>query len=450
MAKKSLILVCFFHLFMASCDKLSDDGTIYIKTPDWTEATHGNSTPPNYPLVFGDGKVLKFEIVITADDWTKMQADLTANIRTGNPPPPIDPFWEPVWVPCSFRFNGKEWYKVGIRYKGNSSLKSCVGRGIKKYPFKLDFDEFEDLYPAIKNQRFYGFKQLNLANGFDDPSLMREKVTADLFRVAGIPASRTTFCEVWVNFGQGLKYFGLYTLVEEVDDTLIETQFTEGGNLYKPEGIAATFAAGTFNASQMYKKTNLETGDYSDVMALYSIINSGLRTSNPEAWRTEVGNIFDIPHYLKWLAINTVIQNWDTYGKMSHNYYLYNNPETRKLTWIPWDNNESLSPGKMGGALSLSLSEVTSGWPLIRYLINDQIFRTEYNTYINQFTPDFFSYSKMATTFDAHATLIRSYAMSELPGYTFLTSPLVFDPAVEGLKNHVQSRQNAVNVYLGN
>lgn len=450
MAKKGLVLVCIIHLLLVSCEKEPDDGTIKIKTPDWSEATHGNDTPPDYSVVFMEAKVLKFEIIITADDWTKMQTDLTANIKTGNPPPPINPLWEPVWVPCSFRFNGKEWYKVGIRYKGNSSLKETVNKNIKKYSFKLDFDEFEDVYPAIKNQRFYGFKQLNMANGFSDLSLIREKVTTDLFRESGIPAARAAFCEVWIDFGQGLKYFGLYTLIEEVDDTVIKTQFTEGGNLYKPEGPAATFAAGTFNTSKMDKKTNLETLNYSDVQALYNTINSGLRTSNPETWKVELNKIFDIPHFLKWLAINTVIQNWDTYGKMSHNYYLYNNPETGKLTWIPWDNNESLNPGKQGGALSLSLSEVSNGWPLIRFLLNDPILMTQYNNYMRQFTTSFFGYSKMSQTFDTHASLIRNYAMSELPGFTFLTSPSAFNPAVEGLKSHVQSRQNAVNLYLGN
>jgi spore coat protein CotH len=33
---------------------------------------------------------------------------------------------------------------------------------------------------------------------------------------------------------------------------------------------------------------------------------------------------------------------------MTHNFYLYNNPETGKLTWIPWDNNESFTDGKRG------------------------------------------------------------------------------------------------------
>ena len=422
-----------------------------LKTPDWTEYTHGKGTEPDYTVVFPEDKVLRFDIVIDAADWTKMQSDLNSHVNTGNPLPAAESEWKPLWSPCSFKFNGTEWYKVGIRYKGNSSLKECVRRNIRKYSFKLDFDEFEDEFPQIDNQRFYGFKQLNLANGFDDKSLLREKTAADLFREFGIPSSRAAFCQVWINYGQGSKYFGLYTLVEEVDDTVIETQFAEGGNLYKPERKAATFAAGTWNITQLDKKTNTDAGDYSDIRALYDIINSGLRTTSPEEWKAGLERVFDVPHFLRWLAANTIIQNWDTYGKMNHNYYLYNNPETGKLTWIPWDNNESLCPGKEGGALSLGFTEVTGGWPLIRYLVNDNSYYSAYKTFAGSFIRSPFDIASFQQRIERQALLIRQYAITEVQVYTFLGSPAAtsFDTAINELKQHVVNRNNAVNTFLG-
>lgn len=448
MIKNFFLIILFISLF-SSCRKDSED-IPGLETPDWTEITHGNGTDPDYTTVFPEGDVLRFDIIIDAADWTKMQSDLTTNINTGNVPAPSETDWQPVWVACSFRFNGMEWYKVGIRYKGNSSLKECVRRNIKKYSFKLDFDQFEDDFPEINDQRFYGFKQLNLANGFDDKSVMREKTASDLFREFGIPSARTAFCEVWIDYGQGVKYFGLYTLVEEVDDTVIKTQFTGGGNLYKPEGKAATFAAGTYNTFQFDKKTNTDANDYSDVRALYDVINSGLRTTSAEKWKTDLEEIFNVPHFLKWLAANTVIQNWDTYGKMTHNYYLYNDPETGKLIWIPWDNNESLRPGKEGGALSLGFSEVTNGWPLIRYLINDNSYFSQYKTYTRSFIKDPFDVASFQQRVDRHALLIRQYAIAEQQGYTFLVTPTAnsFDAAVSELKQHVLNRYNAVSMFL--
>lgn len=436
--KRTNFLLILFFLLVNSCEK--ENG---LETPDWTAYSHSNDADPDFGMVFPDDKVLRFDIIISADDWSKMQNDLNLHIKDGTTG------WTPVWVTCSFRFSGKEWYKAGIRYKGNSSLKECVRRNIKKYSFKLDFDQFEDEFPEIEDQRFYGFKQLNLANGFDDMSLMREKTTSDLFRAFGIPAAHTSFCELWIDYGSGAKYFGLYTTIEDVEDTMIETQYEGGGNLYKPEGPPATFASGTYNSLRYDKKTNTDSNDYSDIKLLYDIINSNIRVSDHQSWKASLEGIFAVPHFLKWLAANTVIQNWDTYGKMSHNYYLYNDPLTGKLTWIPWDNNESLRPGKEGGALSLALSEVTQGWPLIRYLIDDDSYNDTYKDFAAAFIEDPFSIASFDEIIDRQALLISDYAQAEVSGFTFLPSPSVFDQAVSDLKQHVRNRNEAVKAYLG-
>jgi spore coat protein CotH len=68
----------------------------------------------------------------------------------------------PTWVPATIEFEGNTWTNVGVRYKGNSSLTSGWRSGTLKLPLKLDFDEFEDDYPEIDDQRFYGFKQFDL------------------------------------------------------------------------------------------------------------------------------------------------------------------------------------------------------------------------------------------------------------------------------------------------
>ena len=78
----------------------------------------------------------------------------------------------------------------------------------------MDFDEFEDDYPQIDNQRFYGFKKFSLKNNFDDSSFLREKVAADVFRNSGMAISNSAFYTVYVDHGDGPEYFGLYTLVE--------------------------------------------------------------------------------------------------------------------------------------------------------------------------------------------------------------------------------------------
>ncbi len=463
MKEKLKIRKAFYSAFLVllvifiSCsqdEEIAIDEIIEIETPDWTEQSHGEKAGPDYNLIFPEDKVNRIDIKIEPENWQKMQADLASNVGSGQGAPgqpPGDIEYDLLWVPCNVFFNNIQWYQAGIRYKGNSSLRTTYQRGIKKLPLKLDFDQFEDTYPAIKNQRFYGFKQLSLKNNFDDKSFMREKVASDLFREFGLVSPRTAFYRVYIDFGEGEEYFGLYTLVEEVDDTVIKTQYADSkGNLYKPEGKGASFAAGSYSVSDMYKKTNETENDYSDIQQLYTIINSSERETSNELWKEKLNTVFDVPKFLKWLAANTTMQNWDTYGRMTHNYYLYNNPESGKLEWIPWDNNEALQDGKMGGALSLSLSEVGNNWPIIRYIMNDKTWETEYKQNLSGFVNGFFNPERVNIKYDKYSELIREYVVGnpgEQSGYTFLSNDADFDAAVDFLKLHVEKRDAVVRQY---
>jgi spore coat protein CotH len=90
--------------------------------------------------------------------------------------------------------------------------------GILKLSFRFNFDKYEDEHPDTKNQRFYGFKKMTFSNGFKDSSLIRDKVAADLFRAAGVPAARGTFVRVYLDHGDGPVYMGLYTMIEDPSD----------------------------------------------------------------------------------------------------------------------------------------------------------------------------------------------------------------------------------------
>ena len=241
-------------------------------------------------------------------------------------------------------------------------------------------------------------------------------------------------------------------MVEEVDDTVIETQYENGdGNLYKPDGQGASFAAGSYNTSDMNKKNNETENDFSDVQNLYEIINSSEREDNPDVWKSELSAVLDVPVFLKWLAANTVMQNWDTYGRMTHNYYLYNNPETGKIEWVPWDNNEALQTGKMQGALLISLNDVNSNWPLIRYIIDQEEWKNQYQQELTNFVSELFSPDKMNVIYENYRELLNDFVTGdsgEQDDYTFLNNDGDFDTAINFLKQHVVSRNQAVQNYL--
>lgn len=454
MRKLFFILSVSCLLWLAGCsiadDTAVDDVTLDL--PDWTEATHGDSVPPNYDAVFTDDEVKRIDLVIDPDDWQDMLDDMTAKYGSfgsgggfgpgGGPGQMSDQ--NPIFVPCRFFFDGREWYRVGVRFKGNSSLRSTWSQGIRKLALKLDFNQYGDDYPEITNQRFYGFRQLSMSNNFDDTSFLRERVVPEIFRELGVPAPHTGFCRVYIDHGEGSIYFGLYTMVEVVDDTVLEDQLgSNDGNCYKPEGPGATFAQGTFSEGDFVKKNNETAGDWSDILALFDAINDNDRLGNPQQWRNRLEALFNVDGFLRWLAVNTVIQNWDTYGIMYHNYYLYNDASLG-LTWIPWDNNEALQEGKQGGALSLGLTEVNHRWPLIRYLMDDDTYRSIYISYVADVINGPFEPSKMIARYRYLHGLVQPYvtgADGEQNGYTFLWSSAEFDSALDYLITHVQERE---------
>ena len=134
---------------------------------------------------------------------------------------------------------------------------------------------------------------------------------------------------------------------------------------------------------------------------------------------------------------------------MTHNYYLYNDSDSGKLTWIPWDNNEALQYGKMGGSLPLDFSGMNSSeWPLIGYLYADEVYNAQYDAYVQEIADDAFSVSNIQSQYSTYSSLIEPYATTELDGYTFLNNSSEFQIAVNELNSHVVSRATAVSNYL--
>ncbi|MDA9129069.1 CotH kinase family protein [Candidatus Gracilibacteria bacterium] len=418
---------------------------------DWTEQTHSNDAEPNYEVVLPQNEVNRIDIVIAPDQWEAMQADMTSlfgefgnGARAGADDSVTD---KPIYVETDVYFNGIEWYNVGMKYKGHSSLNSAWSNGNYKLPFKLKFDEFEDDYEELDNQRFYGFKKLSFSSNYLDDSLLHEKLASETFEEAGLISPNTAFYSVYVDYGQGSKYFGLYTAVENVDDTLIDQFGDDSGNVYEAEGEGVTLAKDTYDliSTHYEKKTNEDEANWSDIENLSNILNSDLRLTDTETWKENLEEVFDVPVFLNWLAVNSTIQNWDTYGVMTHNFYLYNNPETGKLTWIPWDNNESFAPGKRG-LVTLTANSVGEDWPLIRYLLDDEEYRSEYVENVDNFTENVLSTDTFKERVTELHELIEPYVIGEngeQTDATHLNSDAAFTSSLSTLLTFIDGRIEA-------
>jgi spore coat protein CotH len=241
-----------------------------------------------------------------------------------------DPFSK-QYVPGVFTYDGQTVDNVAIRIKGNLQINFMLVNGGHKFSFKVDFNKYD------KDKTFLGYQKTNLHNIVNDPSFLRENITYNLFRDAGVVVSNASYVNLHVNG----EHYGLYNHIEQVDDEFLENRFGDGsGNLFKPENFFLEYLGDEekyYNLESISLRTNEENPDYSHLIEFMRVLNS---PDKPDFQRS-LETIFDVDTFLRFLAVNTFILNLDSYDPLGHNYYLYDNPETGKFHFIPWDLSES-------------------------------------------------------------------------------------------------------------
>jgi spore coat protein H len=353
----------------------------------------------------------------------------------------------PLWRPVRVTFNGRPWHHVGMRFKGNSTLTNSWNLGNGKLPFRLSFDHFEDEHIDVRNQRFYGFKQLSFGNNDADLTFVREKVVSDLLRQGGIAAPRATYARVYLDKGGGPEYLGLYAMSEIPDKPMMEAELGGwGGNLYKPEGKADWRA---FDQASFEKDSNEAEQDWTDVQNAIAALNSN--RDDAVAWRSRLETWFDVDNFLRWLSANAVLANWDTYGAIAHNYYLYGVPrDGGRLRWIPWDHDLAL------GSEEFPLfyeSSADDRWPLLKFLLEDPVYRSRYTQYLRTFTTNVFRLADVQRRLTSEYARVAPFVAGpngERAGFTSLRSPEDFQLAQERLNAIVIGRsQRAAEALAG-
>lgn len=412
--------------------------------PTASPASHGKLTTDQLRAdaagLFSGLEVRRVDLVVDPLNWAVMLEDLARLKVEAAGLPSYDNLRNPIRVPAELRYEGRRWPGIGLRFKGSSSLLLAQGG---KLPFKLDFDEYGDRWPALDGQRCHGFRELHLKNGWADETLLRDRLAGELLRAFGVPAPRAASCVLHVDSGDGPRHFGLYTLVEDVEDSLLETQLgSDSGNLYKPEGAAATLALSTWNTAELSLENNRKGATYADVRRLVEVLaDTALQTRDRPAWKQALESVFDVPSFLRWWAAHQVMQNWDAYGVMPHNYFLYADPALGgRLRWLPWDFNEALAAD--GRALPLSLLGLRPEWPLAFRVLQDAPWFAEYRLRVREFASSAFEPARVLARIDELAAQVGPHVAAEVPGMGF-TSPAGHAAAIAMLRQHVVARQAA-------
>ncbi|HEY6220365.1 MAG TPA: CotH kinase family protein [Gemmatimonadaceae bacterium] len=423
--------------------------------PDWTTASHSGNAKPNYALVYPQDSVNRMDIIMTTATWNAIRQDMIKvwgfDFGKPNRPccgqyPPENATYEDVTV----KFNGKIWKHVGFRPKGNLTLQTAWSAGNYKFPFRLKFDAFETTYEETWNQRLYGFKDFSAAAPVTDGSAIRDRLAYDQFRAEGVAAPRSASYRVFIDFGQGLTYNGVYTFNELPEDTMIRDQFGDAsGNIYKPESALHSFAEAEFP-----RQDNKTSTDFSDVQTFIKALNdTALQRTNRAQWRANLEATFNVDNYLKFLAVNNAIVGWDGYGFIAHNYYLYNDPK-KHLTWIPWDQDFDFNdePDVVGvlprttRAFSLTMNEIDNYWALVRYTMDDSVYFKSYKGYLRAFNNNVFTQERLNAAIDKYSRQIAPFMigpLGEIADHTWGYDP---DQA-DFLKSYVARRRATIDLF---
>ena len=229
--------------------------------------------------------------------------------------------------------DGEQISDVGARFKGNGSFLS--GRELDKYSFKIDFNEYQD------DLSFAGLKKVNLQSCAADPTLLREAISYDLFREAGVPASLTGWASVATDVDGEVKPCGLFLVVEQVDKQFLKRVFGESeGLLVKPSAFTAfPYLGDDWSAYESFynPKTESSPEQQRRLMEFAQLIH----LSNQAEFEARVGEYLDVESFLSFLAVNAMLSNLDSFLGGSQNYYAYLSSETDKISLIPWDLDHS-------------------------------------------------------------------------------------------------------------
>jgi spore coat protein H len=490
------VVLAFAALALAAFSGCERDDTLtcdgdppdITRPANWTRASHCRGVAPDYDEVFDDTVLHEFHIQITDADREATWDDVQNLVDDATDLEDLDALSAPIWVPATVTYDGRTWTQAGMRYKGHASLVGAWNQGMRKLSFLLDFDYFEETYPDLVDQRFFGFKGLVFGNAYNDPSVIREKVAAEVFRAAGVKVARSAFAPVYLDWGQaeGPQYLGMYTVIEDPSDAMLETQFGAHengvGNLYKPWGETAARWVAPLSPddgadgglsdwqedieAHFEKATNDELADWSDIERVIEKLHGD--RSVPAQWRAELEEAFDVQSFIKTLAVNQAIMNWDSYGCMHHNYYVYSNPlDHGRFVWFPWDMNEAMlesAPSYCPPPGSVMLDEIVKGgdpsidanWPVIQFVLGDPEYCAAYVAELRVVLDGPFAQEPVVAMMRRYHDLVAPWVVgpTETEAYPYWGSntgsgfagSLAEDDG--GLEPHVQARHAAVEAVL--
>ena len=183
------------------------------------------------------------------------------------------------YVTCTAIIDGEAYKNIGIRAKGNTSLRNVSAMNSDRYSFKLEFDHYDS------GKNYYGLDKLSLNNMIQDTTYMKDYLTYQMMGEFEVDAPLCSYAYIRVN-GED---WGLYLAVEGVEDAFLKRNYGNNhGSLYKPDSMS--FGGGKGNGREFDMENFMANDDMPDMSEQPP---SPPEKINDEGW-TETGKILEM------------------------------------------------------------------------------------------------------------------------------------------------------------
>ncbi len=316
------------------------------------------------------------------------------------------------YVKGNLRIGDTDLKDVAVRYKGNGTWMGS--RFDKKRSMKVNLNEY------VKGQKFGGELKLNFHNCVTDASYMNEVLSHRLYRDAGVPASRTAYARVYVDVPgkHNDEFFGLYSVVENVDSSFAADRFgTKKGAILKPvtrepfEYLGEDWSA----YNQTYDpKTELSAEQKRRVIDFCKLVSK----ANDAEFEAKMGDYLDLDEFARYMAVTVWLSTLDSILTIGQNYYVYLHPTSGKLSFIPWDLDHSFGQFFMMGSQDqrehLSIQKPWQGENrFISRVYKVAAFQKLYRARMEEFSKTIFQADRFVQQVDEIAVAIRSAVKDE-------------------------------------
>lgn len=257
------------------------------------------------------------------------------------------------WTRADFELGGLSFQDAGVRIKGNAG--ALAG---EKHPFKVDLNRF------AKDQNLAGLDELTFNNLLWDHSCLGDALAYEFFRDGGVPAPRTAFA--WISASVEKKWenkpLGLYVMIEPVDAEFAKERFgSRRTPIFKPvtyelfKDLGPDWAAYAGIYDLKTKATDAQRQRIIDFSRLVT-------SANEVEFAAEVGNFLDLDEFARFLAGQVLISTYDGILSTGQNFYVYLDPGSNKLGFIPWDLDSAWGQFWIGKHSELERASLWHPW----------------------------------------------------------------------------------------